>query len=320
MKKLSYVLSGLLAASLGLSVALAQNTPPAGGAGGGGGRGGANGGGAGGGAGGGGGRGGMNGGGGGFMGRGAAVQNPYADMVKTITTLTDDQKTQLKTKTDAMVQALTDLGTDQRDKITAARQNTNMQDPDALAAFQAQIQKLTNDRTALTDKSMMDVESVLTADQKAEWESHLLSQQVTTRLTIAALTDDQKTKLDAAVKDTGKLLAAVTDPKDKPGIIGKFWKKVVAEILSDDQLSKLLGQPAGPGAGMMGMFGGGGMGGGGMGGGGGGGGGRGGAAGAAGGGGGGRGGAGGGGGGRGGAGGGGGGRGGAAGGAAAPAN
>ena len=276
MKTSRYVLGSLLAAALGVSVALAQNTPPAGGGagGGGGGRGGAAGG------------GGPGGFGGGFMAR----QTTYDDMVKTITSLTDDQKTQLKTKSDAMQQALAGMQADVRDKSQAVR--TAMQTGDGLLAAATQLQKAQSDLADLTAKSEMDVESVLTADQKVEWESHKLSQQVNARVAAAELTADQKTKVDASVKDTAKALAAVTDAKDKPALIGKFWKKLVAEILTDAQATKLMVPPGGGGAGgMMGMFGaggggfgggGGGMGGGGMGGGGagGGGGGRGGAGGA----------------------------------------
>jgi len=245
MKTFSCVLAGLLAATLGLSVAVAQNTPPAGG----GGAGGA-----------GGGRGAAGGAGGGGLTRlmNPAGQNPYDEMVKTITTLTDDQKKQLKTKTDAMQQALTDQQTAMRDEMMQAFRG-GMQGGDALSTIATQVLKLQTDRAALTAKSEMDVESVLTADQKAEWEGHKLSQQVDARLPAAQLTDDQKTKLAAAVKDTAKLLAAVTDVKDKAPLIGKFWKKLVAEVLTDEQISKLMAPPAGLGGvlGMLGMGGGG---------------------------------------------------------------
>ncbi len=255
MKTSRCVLGSLLAASLGLSVALAQNAPATGGGGGGGGGRGAAG-------------AGGRGGGGGFMAR--ASQNPYDEMVKTITSLTDDQKAQLKTKTDALQQVIDNQQTDLRDKMLAVR--TAMNDADALVAAATDLQKVEHTQADAIAKSEMDVESVLTADQKVQWEAHKLSQDVDARLRTALLTPDQKTKVDAAVQDTAKALAAVTDYKDKPALIGKFWKKLLAEILTDEQATALMTPPVMPG-GMMGMLGmggggfGGGMGGGGFGGG-----------------------------------------------------
>lgn len=246
MFKLSKVLTVAVLATLGSTVALAQQQPPAGDNPGGGDRAGQRR------PGGGGDRGGMRPGGGlgGFL--GGQQMNQAARIGEVVTDLTEEQKTKLKSLGDEFREAMEDFGAEVQEKMRDLRGGGGGQDWEQV---REEFQKLNEERENMVRKFDQEMLAVLTPEQRATWETYRLNQMLNDRLRGARLTDEQKAKVAELAKTTGKSLAEAKDAKERNATIGKLLKQIVAEVLTDEQMVRILepqpfqmmGRPGGPG-------------------------------------------------------------------------
>src|SRR5262249_10886744 len=128
--------------------------------------------------------------------------------------------------------------------------------------MQDQMKTIQADATKLVAEYQAKINAELTLDQREQWETSKLRRVVMQRLGMLDLTDDQKSRIEEMIKESGKAIAAIKDPKDTTTatvITGKLTKKIVAEVLSEEQAGKLVlpgpvpmmggggGWPGGPG-------------------------------------------------------------------------
>lgn len=268
MRKLAVLLGGLMVAGLLAPSALGQ----AGGGGAGGRRGNA--------------AGGAGAGGGGAAATPRVVPSPFQnqlDQMDKELKLTDDEKTKIKALIDTMNTEIKDLQTDiatQRQALMrGAFGQGGAQTPEERDALRKKMQdqatKNQDEYQTLVNENQAKVDAALTPEQRLTWEAFKLKTAFLARAASLDLTDDQKTKVGDIAKEFAQALADLKDAKDLAAyntIYGKFYRKVIIDVLTEVQAGKLIaqGQPllgGTAGGGGPGGFGGGGFGGGGFGGG-----------------------------------------------------
>jgi hypothetical protein len=175
---------------------------------------------------------------GGIGGGMAVFVDPTTEMERVLTDLTEDQKAQLKDKAAAAQAATNDFRTQSNTKMQDLQQTGDQQ------AMQDMREMQQKDSVALQFKNSLDIESVLTADQKNTWEAYLLAKLIKQKLQAAGLTKEQTDKVDAMVKDAGKdIVAAAADPDAKNKVAGTVYKRVLDDVVTDDQFGVLVGVP-----------------------------------------------------------------------------
>ncbi len=188
-----------------------------------------------------------------------AMMNPYAnqfDQMDKDLKLTDDQKTKIKTEVDAMNKDISDLQEDAAARGREIMQNAGDDRAAAMEKVQAEIKKTMADMQKIVDAGQTRINALLTPDQRVTWEGSKLKRTLQQRLGFMELTADQKIKVQALIDETAKSLAEAKDPAATAAAQGKLLKRIVADILTDDQAAKFI--TAGPGQMMMGGMGGGG--------------------------------------------------------------
>lgn len=192
--------------------------------------------------------------------------------------LTEDQKPKVKEKCDEVEKTLKDFQTQIREKRAAAFPGGNGGNVDRSAMQQAmtEIRDLTTQADEAFAKGQHEIDALLTPEQQNAWEGFKLDRALTARFNMIQLTDEQKAKIKEMTAEVGKDIAAATDVKTTLEIKGKVTKKIMSDVLTDEQIAKLAmleetlglgnmgggrgGQGGGPGMGGAGGNGGGGPG------------------------------------------------------------
>ncbi len=226
--------------------------------------------------------GGAAGGGGGGRNFGRNMFNPNANQLEQMERelkLTDDQKVKLKQKVEDMNKELADL---QEDMFSRMRENfgrnaggAGAADGEARKKIEEQAKKYREEYMTLVGEHQAKINAELTPEQRLTWEASKIKRAVTLRLGMLELTDEQKAKVETLAQAAAKDLIALKDQKDQKAIAeihGRLVKKLIADVLTEEQAGKVVlagvGQMLGGMMGGGGGFGGGGAGGGGAGGGG----------------------------------------------------
>jgi Spy/CpxP family protein refolding chaperone len=200
------------------------------------------------------------GGGGGDPGPRRGPMNPFANMFEQmdrVLNLTEDQKPKVKEQVDELNKDIEDLRTSSMEKIRAAMaaaQGGN--DPEkARQDWQDTIKQVNEDYQKIMAAHQTKISALLTDDQRVTWESFKLMRALQQRFGPVDLTDVQRQQIRQLVEDAGKDLAAAKDEAATAAITGKVVKKVVADILTEEQAAKLVATnppPLGIGPGGMG--------------------------------------------------------------------
>jgi len=103
--------------------------------------------------------------------------------------------------------------------------------------------KLQDDLQHLVNEHQVLLNQVLTPAQRVDWETYKLQRVLEPRLQALGLTDDQKDKVKALVDNTAQALAALTDGKTVPTLQGQLFRKLIADVLTDAQIGKLIEGP-----------------------------------------------------------------------------
>lgn len=90
-------------------------------------------------------------------------------------------------------------------------------------------------------KNQAAIKALLTPEQQATWEGVKTGQNLMGRFGMAQLTEDQKDKIKDLAMAAGKELIKTKDDAVAMEIKGKLAKKVIAEVLTDEQAAKLAG-------------------------------------------------------------------------------
>jgi hypothetical protein len=132
-----------------------------------------------------------------------------------------------------------------------------------LPAGNSTVLKLQDDLQLLANEHQVLINQALTPEQRLDWETYKLHRVLDPRLQNLGLSDDQKDKVKALVDSTAKALAALTDGKTVQALQGRLFRKLIADVLTDAQIGKLIegplpvqGAAAGRGAGAGGAAGG----------------------------------------------------------------
>ena len=143
--------------------------------------------------------------------------------------LTDDEK--------AKVQA--DITKMQQDII--AFLNTQTQTFQNAAPTQDQINKVQQDFLLLANKAQLTINGELTSEQKQTWEAFKLNLLLNPKLVTITLTDAQKDSIKSLVDDTAKAIVALTvdDAAKMETLQGRLYRKVLADVLKEDEAGKL---------------------------------------------------------------------------------
>ena len=164
--------------------------------------------------------------------------NPYDQMVEELS-LTDDQKPKLKEICDAQEKTLRDLQKQAGDKMREAMDNQD--DQAARRQAMEESRKISLQMEETYTRNQAAIKAILTADQQATWEGVKAGQSIEGRFGMAQLTDDQKAKIEELAKAAGKDISAAKDEAAALEVKGTLAKKVIAEILTNEQAAKLAG-------------------------------------------------------------------------------
>ena len=169
------------------------------------------------------------------------------DIMSQQLTLTDEQKAKLQEKIDTMNKELDQFVQGAQSQIAAARRGMRGAGGGgggggraAVLAGNPAVVKLQDDLQLLANQHQVILNQVLTPEQRLTWETYKLTRVLDPRWQPLGLTDDQKDKVKALVDDTAKQLAELTDGKTVSELQGKLYRKVVADVLTDAQVGKLL--------------------------------------------------------------------------------
>lgn len=179
----------------------------------------------------------------------------YNQLIKEIK-LTADQKKKLKKEFDLLQQDAQSLRDDAREQL---RDQTDDARKQIIQNLSAQWEKILGDHNAA-------ISAILTPDQRDAWQDIRLTTAIRAKLVTIELTAEQDTQFKAAVTAAAKEIARM-DSKDIKAVYaiqGKMLKDIFTNILTDDQMSRLMLAPQTPigwgwGFGRFGEFGGPGM-------------------------------------------------------------
>jgi len=110
----------------------------------------------------------------------------------------------------------------------------------AALAGNPMVLKLQDDLQTLINEHQVLINQALTPEQRVDWETYKLTRVLDPRWQNLGLTDDQKDKIKAMVDDTAKQLAALTDGKTVTELQGKLFRKIMADVLTDAQMGKMM--------------------------------------------------------------------------------
>jgi Spy/CpxP family protein refolding chaperone len=160
--------------------------------------------------------------------------------------LTDEQKAKLRDRTDTMNKEIDTFLSNSPAQITAARRGARRVEGAAtreLAAAPARslvVAKLQDDLQLLINEHQVLINEVLTPEQRLAWETYKLNRVVDARLQTLTLTDDQKDRVKSLVDATAQSLASLKDGKTIQNLQGQLFRKIVADVLTDRQVGKLM--------------------------------------------------------------------------------
>ena len=112
--------------------------------------------------------------------------------------------------------------------------------------------RLQDDLQQLIDQHQILIDQELTPEQRVPWENYKLQRILNPRLRPLSLTDDQQDKIRGLLEQTAAALAASADSKAFAALQGKLFRKIVADVLTDAQVSRFVQgalQVQGPGRG-----------------------------------------------------------------------
>jgi len=183
-------------------------------------------------------------------------------------TLTDAEKAKLQDKIDTMNKEIDTFLQNVQPQIAAARRGARGAGGGAgrggvgvggVLATNPTVLKLQDDLQLLANEHQVLINQVLTPEQRVDWETYKLHRVLDPRLQALGLTDDQKDKAKALTDSTAQALAALTDGKTVQALQGQLFRKLIADVLTDAQVGKLIegplpvqGAAAGRGAGTVG--------------------------------------------------------------------
>lgn len=187
---------------------------------------------------------------------GAAVGEIPVDQLLTLMTkelkLSDADQAKVKEKVDALTAALATCDKENADKLAAAEADAKKarQAKDKAGAKTAMesIRSLQDARAKVKADKEGDLMSVLTADQKLAWEGYKLFYAASETFRQLALTDEQLTKLRSLCNDAAKQVVAAQDDATKAQLRSKLIADATAQVLTDDQRTKLGEKGAAKGA------------------------------------------------------------------------
>jgi hypothetical protein len=101
------------------------------------------------------------------------------------------------------------------------------------------------------EETRTKINAVLTPEQQRKWVGIELNRAVDARLRPLNLTADQKTKVDSIIKDGQQAIVAATTADARDAARGQIVKKILSDVLTDQQAGQLMmagpGGPGGPG-------------------------------------------------------------------------
>jgi hypothetical protein len=176
------------------------------------------------------------------------------DLMAEQLTLSDEQKTKVKEKVDAMNK---ELETFQQNAMTQVAGNRGGRGRARAGGagggaggggggqdtIRAQMAKLQDDFRLLVDEHQLKIDSDLTPEQRITWETFKLNRMLDPRINQLSLSDDQKEKVKQLVEGTGKELAAATEGKEVAVLEGRMIRKLVGEVLTEEQAAKFVEPP-----------------------------------------------------------------------------
>ncbi len=151
-------------------------------------------------------------------------------------TLTDDQRTELKSDIDAMNKA---LNAAEEEVFGPPSPSPRFPGEDAMQALQAKLDDIVGQNEA-------KIIAALPEDQRTRWATTFLESLVTSTYRNLGMTDEQMKKTTDLIAASAKSLAAETDPQKFAAIQDAMVHHWIADVLTDHQAIAVLNPNAGP--------------------------------------------------------------------------
>ena len=164
--------------------------------------------------------------------------------------LTDDEKARLRDKIDTMNKEIDTFLQNAQAQIAAARRGARGAGGAAgrggvgvVLNGNPTVTKLQDDLQLLANEHQVLINQVLTPAQRLDWETYKLHRVLDPRLQSLGLTDDQQDKVKSLVDNTAQALAALAEGKTVQALQGQLFRKLIADVLTDAQIGKLIEGP-----------------------------------------------------------------------------
>jgi len=178
----------------------------------------------------------------GDKGGGGSVRGEYAIMAKECG-LTSEQRQQVQAMIEANKQAMAEWQKQHGEKaaqmqkaMKAAKEAGNK---DEMKRLGQEYKTLATERNQLRSKTMTDVMTALTAEQKAKWNGFRLYRQMMMRYKKAGLTDEQTAMIREMADKVGPTLGDAADEKAARKIATDLSDQIKQGVLTEDQRSGL---------------------------------------------------------------------------------
>jgi hypothetical protein len=175
-----------------------------------------------------------------------ALSDQVATMTKELS-LSDADAAKIKAKVEQTTAAVDKWDKDNADKLKELRAAKKGDDQAAADKAGTDAKALQQERAKILADGEIEVELVLTAEQRTAWQGYKLSLLAKRQLGKLTLTDDQVAQVRTMCNDAAKQMASATEDKAKNKARKQLMADIQAKVLTDAQREQLAPKDAAAG-------------------------------------------------------------------------